>query len=233
MTVIDPAVAVMGMAIRSSASLVAARDSTLNASIVIPRPEQYARIGCAANKYTDEPAPWLVIHLVYPNGDRPARNAHWLLSRDIRGGTQVIERGCRHGRYRPLLCTSRARRHYRHQRLARTRVRGLLGRARDFQTRHHRDRPASTAELVRASTCSLVALLVAARAMYAQEVHGTVIDAGSRAPVTGAVVQLLDSAKTVIARNLSNEREATIASRLLDPLFVQRRSSSCGSGSVR
>jgi hypothetical protein len=91
-TVVDSAVAAMGMAIRSSASLIAARDSTLEASIVIPRPDQYARIGCAANKYTDELTPWLVIHIVYPN-DRPARNAHWQLSRDIRGGTQVVERG--------------------------------------------------------------------------------------------------------------------------------------------
>jgi hypothetical protein len=91
-TVVDSAVAAMGMAIRSSASLVAARDSMLSASIVIPKPEQYTRLGCAANKYTDEPTPWLIIHVVHPNS-RPARNAHWQLSRDIRGGTQVVERG--------------------------------------------------------------------------------------------------------------------------------------------
>jgi len=92
MTVVDTAVAAMGMSIRSSASLVAARDSTLNASMVIPRAEQYARMGCAATKYTDEPTPWFVIHVVNPN-DRPARNAHWQLSRELRGGNQVVERG--------------------------------------------------------------------------------------------------------------------------------------------
>ncbi|MEO9034949.1 MAG: carboxypeptidase-like regulatory domain-containing protein [Gemmatimonadaceae bacterium] len=90
--VVDSAVASVGMSIRSSAPLVAARDSTVHASIVIPKAGQYAGAGCVANALTDEAAPWLLIRVNNPN-DRPARNAHWRLSRSLRGGSEAVEQG--------------------------------------------------------------------------------------------------------------------------------------------
>ncbi|MEO7083285.1 MAG: carboxypeptidase-like regulatory domain-containing protein [Gemmatimonadaceae bacterium] len=53
---------------------------------------------------------------------------------------------------------------------------------------------------------SFALVVIAAPVLCAQEIRGTVTEAGTGAPLGGVVIQLLDSARAVLGRNISNER---------------------------
>ena len=58
----------------------------------------------------------------------------------------------------------------------------------------------------RASLGIVPLLFLITSAAQAQELRGTVRDSASRQPIAGAVLILMDSARSVIGRNITNER---------------------------
>ena len=62
-----------------------------------------------------------------------------------------------------------------------------------------------THRLIRIFVAGAVVLTAACRPLAAQALHGVVRDSASHAPIAGTVVMLLDSAGTVLRRNLTNE----------------------------
>lgn len=62
------------------------------------------------------------------------------------------------------------------------------------------------ARIVRSATIAAILASTITGALAAQVVRGTVSDSASRLPISGAVVMLLDSAGTVLGRNITSER---------------------------
>ena len=60
--------------------------------------------------------------------------------------------------------------------------------------------------IVRSATIAAILASTITGALAAQVVHGTVSDSASRQPIPGAVVMLLDSAGSVLGRNITSER---------------------------
>jgi hypothetical protein len=60
--------------------------------------------------------------------------------------------------------------------------------------------------IVRHATIAAALALTITGALAAQVVHGTVSDSASRQPIPGAIVMLLDSAGSVLGRNITSER---------------------------
>src|SRR5471032_1780137 len=63
-----------------------------------------------------------------------------------------------------------------------------------------------THRLIRIVGAAAITLTAATTPLAAQILRGVVRDSATRAPIAGAVVMLLDSAGTVLRRNLTDER---------------------------
>ena len=81
-TVVTPPLAVFGIVFPTALRFVAARDSTIDARLLVPAEDDFVRKECTGDAAGDDTNPWLIVRIVGDDG-QPVENARWHLSRDF------------------------------------------------------------------------------------------------------------------------------------------------------
>ena len=81
-TVTTPPLAAFGMVFQTALRFIAARDSVVDARLLVPSEDDFVKRDCTRDAGGDEPNPSLIVRIVDADG-RPVENAHWYLSREL------------------------------------------------------------------------------------------------------------------------------------------------------